>query len=90
MAVRGLVFVIVSIIILCFISWKLTLVALGGILLTSFVLMGFFGKMAKLGKEIQDAKAKIGEVAEEAIGNIRTVKAFANEFNEIEKFKEKN
>lgn len=90
MAVRGLVFVIVSIFILCLISWKLTLVALGGILITSAVLSTFFGKMAKLGKEIQDAKAELGEVAEEAIGNIRTVKAFANEFNEIEKFKVKN
>lgn len=46
--------------------------------------------MRVLGKEIQDTKAEMGEVSEEAIANIRTVKAFANEFNEIAKFKLKN
>lgn len=81
MFVRGMVFIIISIVILCYLSWKLTLVALGGIMFTSLVLISFFKKMAKLGKEIQDAKAEIGEVSEEAISNIRTVKAFANEFN---------
>lgn len=90
MLIRGLVFVGISIFILCYLSWKLTLVALGGIMITSFVLIGFFKKMRVLGKEIQDCKAEIGEVSEEAISNIRTVKAFANEFNEIEKFKVKN
>lgn len=90
MFIRGLVFVIISIVILCVISWKLTLVALGGIFTTSLVLICFFKRMAKLGKEIQDAKAEVGEVSEEAMSNIRTVKAFANEFNEIEKFRVKN
>ena len=90
MLIRGLVFVCISIFILCYLSWKLTLVALGGIMITSFVLIGFFKRMRVLGKEIQDCKAEIGEVSEEAISNIRTVKAFANEFNEIEKFKVKN
>ena len=90
MFVRGMVFIIISIVILCYLSWKLTLVALGGIMFTSLVLISFFKRMARLGKEIQDAKAEIGEVSEEAISNIRTVKAFANEFNEIEKFRVKN
>lgn len=90
MFVRALVFIVISIVILCVLSWKLTLVALGGIFTTSLVLICFFKRMAKLGKEIQDAKAEIGEVSEEAMSNIRTVKAFANEFNEIEKFRAKN
>ena len=36
------------------------------------------------------AKAAIGNVAEEAIGNYRTVKAFASEKDEIEKFHKVN
>ena len=52
MLIRGLVFVGISIFILCYLSWKLTLVALGGIMITSFVLIGFFKKMRVLGKEI--------------------------------------
>jgi len=90
MFVRGMVFVIISIVILCFLSWKLTLVAMGGIIFTSLVLVNFFKRMRILGKEIQDCKAEMGEVSEEAISNIRTVKAFANEFNEIAKFRIKN
>ena len=38
-------------------------------------------------KEIQGEKAKMTTVADESFGNIRTVKAFSNEDEEIKKFK---
>ncbi|XP_078676320.1 ATP-binding cassette sub-family B member 10, mitochondrial-like [Branchiostoma floridae x Branchiostoma belcheri] len=43
----------------------------------------------KITKRVQDALAKSTEVAEEKIGNIRTVKAFAKEDNECERYAEK-
>jgi len=52
MFVRGLVFIIASIVIMSIYSWKLTLVALGGITVTSSVLVFFFRRMRKLGEEI--------------------------------------
>lgn len=90
MVLEGLVFVIGTTIILSSISWKLTLFTVGGILLICFVFLLVIAKYEKLEKELQDLKSELGEVSEEACSNIRTVKAFANEHNEIEKFKVKN
>lgn len=39
-----------------------------------------------MSKEISDNKGKMSTVAEESFGNIRTVKAFANEAEECAKF----
>ena len=41
-------------------------------------------------KTIQAAKGKMNNVAEESFSNIRTVKAFNNEDEEIEKFQKGN
>ena len=43
-----------------------------------------------LAKACQDEKAILGNVAEESIGNIRTVKAFSNERQEAESFARTN
>jgi ABC-type multidrug transport system fused ATPase/permease subunit len=43
-------------------------------------------KMRTLQTDIQEFKAKMATVAEESFGNIRTVKAFSNEEEEIRKF----
>ena len=90
MVLQGLIFVIGTTIILSTISWKLTLFTVGGILLICFVFLIIIEKYEKLEKEMQDFKSELGEVSEETCSNIRTVKAFANEHNEIEKFKMKN
>ena len=50
-----------------------------------------YGKFAKrIRKEISDAKAESSNVAEEAIANIRTVKAFATEELECTEYQHKN
>lgn len=42
--------------------------------------------MRELSKALQEAKAKLGQISEEAISNIRTVKAFACESEELSRF----
>lgn len=71
-----------SVIFLFFISAKLTLIML---VLVPPVAAGsvFFGRqIRKLSKLLQDALAKAGEVAEETIAGIRTVRSFAREDRE--------
>jgi ABC-type multidrug transport system fused ATPase/permease subunit len=48
--------------------------------------MIYFDRIRKLQGEIQKEKSKMTVVAEEAFSNVRTVKAFANEDEEISKF----
>ena len=56
-------------------------------LLPVIALIGYIMGFVKTNTKIQmTAKAAIGNVAEEAIGNYRTVKAFASEQDEIDKF----
>ncbi len=43
-------------------------------------------KIRMLQKDIQSEKAIMSNIAEESFGNIRTVKAFSNEEEEIRKF----
>jgi ABC transporter fused permease/ATP-binding protein len=58
-------------------------------LIVPFVAIGavVFGRMIRtLSKDVQDALARSSEVAEETLGGIRTVRAFAAEAREIERY----
>lgn len=79
MFIRCLIFIIATIIILCWISWKLTLVTLGGIIPITLIAVCYGNCMRKFAKKLQDKKGELGSIAEESISNVRTVKAFANE-----------
>lgn len=46
--------------------------------------------MRELSKKLQDKKSELAQASEEAISNIRTVKAFASEKQETKKFEEIN
>jgi len=87
---RSLIFIIASIIILCIISVKLTLVTLVGIIPISLLAITVGGKLRALAKELQQKKADLGQVAEEALANVRTVKAFSCEGFEAKKHLSKN
>jgi len=68
-------------------SWKLTLVMLAVVPAVSLAAM-FYGRMLRrLSRQFQDALANSTEVAEETLGGIRTVRAFAREDAEIERYR---
>ena len=48
------------------------------------------GKYAKVQKKVQDNKAHISNISEESFTNIRTVKAFATEEVEVNKYRKGN
>lgn len=83
---RAMIIIVLSIVILCYISWKLTLVTLSSILPISMVGVCYSKIVRELAKQTQEKKSDLGQVAEEALSNVRTVKAFACEPEEIKKY----
>jgi len=86
MVMRGTVFVVASLIIMMFIQWQLGLVTIASMIPIVLLQSCFNHKMRALQGEIQKEKSKMTIVAEEAFSNVRTVKAFANEDEEVHKF----
>ena len=90
MFLRSFIFIMVSFVFLFLISWELTLTMIGSIL-PVIVFSVFYGRMMKTAqKKVQDGKALISTVAEETFANVRTVKAFATEGQEVTRFERGN
>lgn len=86
MVLRELASAIGGITILFVISWKLTLIMLSVIPIVVIAAV-MFGKFVKnMAKAQQDAQAAATTAAEEAISNVRTVKSFAAELLENERY----
>ena len=86
MLLRYAVTAVGATLILAFTSWKLTLVMLA---LVPVAVVGglYYGRFVKrLSKKVQDALAAATEVAEETISGIRTVRAFAREEREVDRY----
>lgn len=87
MTLRSVLTIIATLAVLFAINWMLTCVVLGGILLViGFVFFGSRKWETRLSKVQQETKAVVNQVTEEAITNIKTVKAFATESSEFKKF----
>lgn len=86
MALRFGLQAIGSLAVLFWTSWHLTALMLG---IVPFVAIGaviFARTVRKLSKETQDALAGATSVAEETLGNIRTVRSFAREDQEVRRY----
>lgn len=83
---RSLATVVVGIIIICFISWKLTIFMLATFPVAIVVAM-FFGRyIRKLSKKAQDELAAANVIVEETLQSINVVKAFTNEALEVNRY----
>ncbi len=90
MLIRSVVFVIASLVIVFIISWELTLVMIASIIPVMVFGVNFGRAMKRMQEIIQDEKAKISNQAEETFSNVRTVKAFATEIEEIARYEKGN
>ena len=87
--IRQVITVVVSLIALFFMSPRLCFIMLGVVPVVAIVAV-FFGKfIKKIAKETQDSSAESNSVLEESLMGINNVKAFANEFFEIFRYKTK-
>lgn len=86
MVIRAVITIVGTLVVTFGISWQLTVVTIGGIVPFGITAICLGNIMRELSKELQEAKAKLGQVSEEAISNVRTVKAFACENSELNRF----
>ena len=86
MALRFLVQVLGAVAILFWISWQLTLVMLAVVPIVAAG-AGIYGRfIRRLSREVQDALAESTAVAEETLAGVRTVRAFAREALEQQRY----
>ncbi|MEI7583057.1 ABC transporter transmembrane domain-containing protein [Runella sp.] len=83
---RSLATVVVGIIIICFISWKLTIFMLATFPVAIVVAMIFGRYIRKLSKTAQDELASANIIVEETLHSINVVKAFTNESLEVDRY----
>lgn len=86
MLLRNLIQLFCAIGLMMMLSPELTGIFFAGLIPVIFIIAKIMGYVKSNTKIQQTAKANIGNIAEEAIGNYRTVKAFASEKEEMEKF----
>ena len=90
MFMRGVLFILVVLMIMLFISPSLTGMTFAGIIPPVVFSKFYQNWMRDLQRQIQGEKAKMNTIAEESFTNARTVKAFSNEDAEIQKFEAGN
>lgn len=86
MALRFFVQALGSLAVLVWTSWQLTLVMLAVVPFVAIGAMLFARRVRSLSKTTQDALAGASEVADETLGNIRTVRSFAREDFEVNRY----
>lgn len=70
-------------------SWRLTIAIFMGIPIVTAISKGFGFYFKKLRKSIQDRLALTNEVADEVISSMQTIRSFANEPGEIERYSDR-
>lgn len=73
-----------------YINWELSLISMSLLPLTAFLIERYGKKMRRLGRQIQDNLSSLASIANEVIGAIKVVKAFASSDREVERFEEAN
>ena len=68
-------------------SWKLSVVTLIGLPLVAFISDIYGEYYKKLSTQVQEATAKANEIAAEVVSSMKTVRSFANEDREFDRYK---
>ncbi|WP_273215466.1 ABC transporter ATP-binding protein [Runella zeae] len=83
---RSIATVVVGIVIICLISWKLTIFMLATFPVAIVIAMFFGRHIRKLSKKAQDELAQANVVVEETLQSVMVVKAFTNELLEKQRY----
>uniref|UniRef100_A0A914P3D7 ATP-binding cassette sub-family B member 9 n=1 Tax=Panagrolaimus davidi TaxID=227884 RepID=A0A914P3D7_9BILA len=86
---RNMIMVIGSMIFMCTISWRLTFAVFVTAPLMGFITKVYGNYYDKLSESTQSKMAEANSIAEQALGTIRTVRSFACEHKEVNRFEEK-
>lgn len=85
--VKSVLFVIFVLAYLIFLDAKLVGVLFAGLAVLCIISGGLRRVTSKLNEQYLAEKSKLNQISEEVFSNIRTVKAFHNDTDEIEKFR---
>lgn len=86
MALRFTLQAIGCVVVLFYMSWQLSLVMVSIVPIVAIGAAVFARTVRTLSKQTQDALAGAAAVAEESLGNVRTVRAFAREESEVSRY----
>jgi len=89
MGLRSILQMIASLIMLFYLSWRLTLIILSIVPLIVIAGVVYGRLIKKIAKDYQDALAASADTANEALINVRTVRSFAKEDFEIDRYQDK-
>jgi ABC-type multidrug transport system fused ATPase/permease subunit len=84
---RQLIVIVVGLAFLSLISWKLMLIMLASVPVMAIIAVVFGRYIKRLSKDAQDKVAESNAIVEETLTAIASVKAYANEFLEILRYK---
>ena len=87
MALRFTFQIVATLAVLFWTSWQLTALMLGVVPFVAIGAMVFGRTVRGLSKSTQDALAAANEVAEETLGNVRTVRSFGREEQEVDRYR---
>ena len=90
LAVEGVCYFVGVVICMLRLNWKLSLIPLAFMPILGIYVMSLGKKLGRIYDDMSEANASLTRTAEENISGVRTVKAFATEQQEIDKFREKN
>ena len=85
--VKSVLFVIFVLAYLIFLDAKLFCMLFAGLAVLCIISGGLRRVTSKLNEQYLAEKSKLNQISEEVFSNIRTVKAFHNDADEIEKFR---
>lgn len=88
-ALKGILTIVLSIILMYGINAKLTSMTLGGLVILCMIAVPFGQKLSKLSKDYQNVLGEAQSRSTEALGSIRTVQSFAAEAKELNRYLEK-
>lgn len=77
--IRSILFILVALALLFYQSWKLSLFIVSTFIPIAFIVSLFGLTVKSIQRELQAAKADLASIAQEVLGNIRTVKTFSTE-----------
>lgn len=86
---RQLILIIGGIIIICFMSWKMSAVMLAIIPVIAILTLVFARYIRRISKEVQDKIAESNVIVGESLQGITNVKSFTNEGYEINRYRNK-
>ena len=90
LVIEATAYLIGAITVMLKVNWRLALIPIACLPFLGFIAIFLEKKLDKIYDDISEANAELNTVVQENLSGVRTVKSFAREYFEIDKFRKKN